>query len=106
MLSDRLAAERRAAKMRHFSQLIPRMKKTVLCIIGTRPEVIKMAPVIRALRACPQLALGVLNSGQHRELLVPLVEWFEHGIDADMRVMTQNQTLAQLTAELMRGFER
>ena len=82
------------------------MKKKILCIIGTRPEVIKMAPVVRALRGVPELSVDVLNSGQHRELLVPLVDWFELAIAADMRVMTANQTLSQLTAELLRGFER
>ncbi len=82
------------------------MKKKILCIIGTRPEVIKMAPVVRALRSVPELSVDVLNSGQHRELLVPLVDWFELAIAADMRVMTANQTLSQLTAELLRGFER
>lgn len=82
------------------------MAKKVVCIVGTRPEVIKMAPVIRALRAAGGISVEVLNSGQHRELLAPLVEWFELAIDADMQVMTANQTLSQLTAELMRGFER
>jgi UDP-N-acetylglucosamine 2-epimerase (non-hydrolysing) len=53
--------------------LVISVYKKVLCIIGTRPEVIKMAPVIRALRAAPELAVSVLNSGQHRELLAPLM---------------------------------
>jgi len=81
-------------------------KKKILCIVGTRPEVIKMAPVIRALRATPELAVSVLSSGQHRELLVPLIDWFELHVDADLRVMTDNQSLAELTARLMRGFEQ
>ena len=82
------------------------MTKKVLCIIGTRPEVIKMAPVIRALRAVPELAVSVLSSGQHRELLVPLIDWFDLHVDADLRVMTANQSLSELTARLMGGFER
>ena len=82
------------------------MTKKVLCIIGTRPEVIKMAPVIRALRAVPELTVSVLSSGQHRELLVPLIDWFDFYVDADMRVMTANQSLSELTARLMRGFEQ
>ena len=49
-------------------------RSKVVCIVGTRPEVIKMAPVIRALRAAPQLELSVLSSGQHRDLLAPLLE--------------------------------
>ena len=81
------------------------MKKKVLCIIGTRPEVIKMAPVIRALRATPGLEVEVLCSGQHRDLLVPLIDWFELTVDADLRVMTDDQSLSELTGRLMRGFE-
>lgn len=82
------------------------VNKKVLCIVGTRPEVIKMAPVIRALQAAPGLEVSVLSSGQHRELLVPLIEWFELKVDADLSVMTQNQSLSELTARLMLGFEQ
>jgi UDP-N-acetylglucosamine 2-epimerase (non-hydrolysing) len=82
------------------------MKKNVLCIIGTRPEVVKMAPVIRALRRESALSVKVLSSGQHRDLLAPLLDWFELSIDADLQVMTDNQSLGELTARLMRGFEQ
>lgn len=92
--------------MRKPRGTLPRMTKKVLCIIGTRPEVIKMAPVIRALRAVPELTVSVLSSGQHRELLVPLIDWFDFYVDADMRVMIANQSLSELTARLMRGFEQ
>ena len=81
------------------------MTKKVLCIIGTRPEVIKMAPVILALRAEPGLAVSVLSSGQHRELLVPLLDWFDLRVNDDMGGMTANQSLSALTARLMQGFE-
>jgi UDP-N-acetylglucosamine 2-epimerase (non-hydrolysing) len=81
------------------------MTKSVLCIVGTRPEVIKMAPVIRSLREVSELEVSVLSSGQHRELLVPLIDWFELEVDADLRVMTENQSLGELTARLIRGFE-
>jgi UDP-N-acetylglucosamine 2-epimerase (non-hydrolysing) len=79
--------------------------KKVLCIFGTRPEVIKMAPVVRALVETPALAVSVLCSGQHRELLLPLIEWFEIKIDADLSVMTDNQSLSELSSRLIRGFE-
>lgn len=82
------------------------MNEKVMCIIGTRPEVIKMAPVIRALRVAPDLSVSVLCSGQHRDLLVPLIDWFELKVDADLRVMTEDQSLSELTARLMRGFEQ
>jgi UDP-N-acetylglucosamine 2-epimerase (non-hydrolysing) len=81
------------------------MKKKVLCIVGTRPEVIKMAPVIRSLCEADELSVNVLCSGQHRELLVPLIEWFGLSIDVDLDVMMVNQSLAELTARMMRGFD-
>ncbi len=82
------------------------MKKKILCIVGTRPEVIKMAPVIRALREVPEFSVSVLSSGQHRELLLPLIDWFELVVDADLQVMCANQSLSELTARLMRGLEQ
>lgn len=81
------------------------MNEKVLCIIGTRPEVIKMAPVIRALRSVPELSVTVLNSGQHRDLLAPFIDWFELTVDAELRVMEENQSIAKLTARLIRAFE-
>jgi UDP-N-acetylglucosamine 2-epimerase (non-hydrolysing) len=82
------------------------MAKEVLCIVGTRPEVIKMAPVIRALRADPRFLVNVVSSGQHRELLLPLIDWFELNIESDLQVMTANQSLSELTARLIRGFDQ
>ncbi|HQR03438.1 MAG: UDP-N-acetylglucosamine 2-epimerase (non-hydrolyzing) [Proteobacteria bacterium] len=82
------------------------MNKKVSCIIGTRPEVIKMAPVIRALKAAGHFEVSTLSSGQHRELIAPLVDWFELDINADLSVMTENQSLSGLTARLMEGFDR
>jgi len=82
------------------------MKNNIVCIVGTRPEVIKMAPVIRALRAAPAFNLEVLCSGQHRDLLAPLAAWFEIGFDDDLKVMSDNQSLGELTARLTQAFER
>ena len=65
-----------------------------------------MAPVIRALKAVPALDVHVLSSGQHRELLVPLIDWFELTVDTDLKVMTHGQSLAELTGRLMPEFER
>ena len=64
-----------------------------------------MAPVIRALRAAPELDPEVLCSGQHRDLLAPLIDWFAIGIDQDLRVMSDDQSLGELTARLMQAFD-
>ncbi len=82
------------------------MNKTITCIVGTRPEVIKMAPVIRALRTAPDLVVEVLCSGQHRDLLAPLMAWFDISVDRDLKVMSDNQSLGELTARLMQAFEQ
>ena len=78
----------------------------VACVIGTRPELIKMAPVVHALAAAPEFRVSVLNSGQHRDLLAPLAGWFGLEFDDDLAVMTEEQSLAALTARLIESFER
>jgi UDP-N-acetylglucosamine 2-epimerase (non-hydrolysing) len=78
----------------------------IVCVIGTRPELIKMAPVVHALAGAAQFRVSVLNSGQHRDLLAPLAGWFEIGFDHDLAVMTEEQSLAGLTARLMESFDR
>jgi UDP-N-acetylglucosamine 2-epimerase (non-hydrolysing) len=82
------------------------LKPKIICIAGTRPEIIKMAPVIRALQMVEALDVHFLSSGQHRELLVPLIDWFELKVDTDLKVMTHGQSLAGLTGRLMPEFER
>ena len=62
-----------------------------------------MAPVIRTLRADSGFNVNVLCSGQHRDLLAPLAQWFELGFDEDLRVMSDNQSLGELTARLMQA---
>jgi UDP-N-acetylglucosamine 2-epimerase (non-hydrolysing) len=78
----------------------------VACVIGTRPELIKMAPVVHALVAAPEFRVSVLNSGQHRDLLALLAGWFGLEFDDDLAVMTEEQSLAALTARLIESFER
>jgi len=69
--------------------------------MGTRPEAIKMAPVIKALQAHPALEPVVVSTGQHKEMLAQVVDLFDLKVDHDLEVMQPNQTLASLTARLM-----
>jgi len=78
----------------------------ILCIIGTRPELIKMAPVVHALGADARFHVTVLCSGQHRDLLAPLVQWFGLVFQHDLGVMVEGQSLTALTARLMLAFEQ
>lgn len=76
------------------------MKIRVLCSIGTRPEAIKMAPVIDALAAAPWAEVRVLATGQHRELLEDVNRVYNIQPHANLDVMRPNQTLPELTGRL------
>jgi UDP-N-acetylglucosamine 2-epimerase len=76
----------------------------VLVAVGTRPEVVKMAPVVRALRDAG-LPTYLLSTGQHREMLEQMLEVFELRADRDLRVMRADQSLASLSADLLRGVD-
>ena len=79
----------------------------VLSVIGTRPEAIKMAPVINALKLEPgKIRSMVCVTGQHQEMLNPVLEFFDIQPDFDLAVMQPNQTLSQLTASLLVGLDR
>lgn len=74
----------------------------IACIFGTRPEVIKMASVIQQLQSMPhQFEVYILCTGQHRELLVPLLQWFDLHITKNIDIMQPNQQLNWLSAQIM-----
>ena len=77
------------------------MKKKIAVFIGTRPEAIKMAPVIKSLQNCKCLDPFVVSTGQHREMLQQVVDVFKLPIHLDLGVMVPNQTLADLSASLL-----
>ncbi|MHB1556913.1 MAG: non-hydrolyzing UDP-N-acetylglucosamine 2-epimerase [Isosphaeraceae bacterium] len=74
---------------------------TILCTIGTRPEAIKMAPVIRAFQAAPWARCRVLFTAQHRELVDQMLRFFEIEPDIDLDIMRPDQTLVELTSRLL-----
>ena len=77
----------------------------VLVVIGTRPEAIKLAPVVRAARAVA-FDVQVCVTGQHREMLRPILELFDITADHDLDLMTPGQTLSGLTAAALEGTTR
>lgn len=84
------------------------MKNTlpkVLSVVGTRPEAIKMAPVVQALRSEKRWEVKVLATGQHRELLDQVLQLFNIVPDLDLNAMRPNQSLAALTARLLTGID-
>ena len=78
-------------------------KPVVLIIFGTRPEAIKLFPVVHALRARAEITVRVLVTGQHRQMLDQVLEIGEITPDYDLNVMAPNQTLDALTARLLTG---
>ena len=74
-----------------------------LIIFGTRPEAIKLAPLVRALRADPAFEVVVCVSAQHRQMLDQVLAFFEIEPDYDLDLMTPGQTLPQLTARALTG---
>jgi UDP-N-acetylglucosamine 2-epimerase (non-hydrolysing) len=79
--------------------------RRIAVFIGTRPEAIKMAPVISALKRSNVFEPLVINTGQHRELIEQVIELFEIEIDRDLAVMEPNQSLAPLLARLLTGID-
>lgn len=74
------------------------MKKRILCAVGTRPEAIKMAPLVYFLRKHSYLDLKVLSTSQHREMLDQMLKVFDIVPDMDLDVMKHGQSLAELTS--------
>ena len=81
------------------------MALKIVCIVGTRPEAIKMAPVIRALKAAPWAEVTVLATGQHRQILDQVLSLFDITPDIDLNVMQPNQTLPDLTGRMIAGLD-
>ncbi len=75
----------------------------VAAVFGTRPEAIKMAPVVQALRTCPDTTPVVISSGQHRELLPQALAAFGLCADVDVGAMVAGQGLPALTSRVLEG---
>ncbi|HXG46166.1 MAG TPA: UDP-N-acetylglucosamine 2-epimerase, partial [Methylomirabilota bacterium] len=74
--------------------------RTIAVIAGTRPEAIKLAPVIQALTRSTVLTPLVVSTSQHRHLVAQVFDKFEIVVDHDLKVMRPGQTLWDLTGRL------
>ena len=81
-------------------------KLKVMSVFGTRPEAIKMAPLVKALQACEQIESIVCLTGQHREMLDSVMEIFRLTGDYDLHIMEKRQTLSTITCKTLLGMER
>ena len=84
----------------------PSRPLVVMPIVGTRPEAVKMAPLINLLRARPDdFEVKVCATAQHREMLDQVMDAFGVGYDFDLDIMQQGQTLTQVTTRALEGLE-
>lgn len=79
--------------------------KRILIAVGTRPEAVKMAPVIHALREQPWADVRVLATAQHRQMLDQIHEFFGISPELDLDMMRKNQTLSDLTARMIAAMD-
>ena len=77
----------------------------VMTIFGTRPEAIKMAPVVKALEAAPDMEAIVTVTAQHREMLDQVLDLFAITPDYDLNIMSQGQTLYDVTTRALEGLK-
>lgn len=82
------------------------MKKKISIIFGTRPEAIKLCPVVLAMKADPAIDCRVCVTGQHREMLQQVLDVFGVVPDVDLSLMQKDQTLADLTARALVALDR
>lgn len=79
--------------------------RKVMVVFGTRPEAIKMAPVVTALKERPELQTIVAVTAQHRQMLDQVLDLFQITPDEDLNVMQPGQTLSGLTSRIVQGME-
>lgn len=81
-------------------------KPRIVLVVGTRPEAIKVAPVVQEFRRFSEVETILVSTGQHREMLATALGAFDLEPDEDLAIMQHGQTLAQVTARAIEGLDR
>lgn len=89
----------------NFKFVEEKTRRKILVLFGTRPEAIKLAPVISELKKHGEFQTVVVSSSQHTDLLAPLLEIFSLNVDHDLEVMTANQTPNQVCAKVVSSLD-
>ncbi|HKS27643.1 MAG TPA: UDP-N-acetylglucosamine 2-epimerase (non-hydrolyzing) [Pyrinomonadaceae bacterium] len=94
----------------HFGETNPSWSdkdraKKVLTLFGTRPEAVKLAPIIRRLESCDDIQTLNITSAQHTDLLYPFLELLRIRVDYNLQVMEPNQTLNGTTARILASLD-
>lgn len=84
---------------------MPGTRVRVMTVFGTRPEAVKMAPLVKALEAAEEIESLVCVTAQHREMLDQVLEVFHIQPDDDLDIMEPNQTLGTITRKALAGIE-
>lgn len=82
------------------------MEKKILVVFGTRPEAIKMCPLVLELKKNKNLETVVCVTGQHREMLQQVLDTFKITPDYNLDIMKDNQTLSSITADILTGIDQ
>ena len=77
--------------------------KTVMLVFGTRPEAIKMCPLVKELKKRSGIRTLVCVTGQHRQMLDQVLHAFEVVPDFDLSIMKEKQTLFDITVNILQG---
>ena len=81
-------------------------KIKVMTVFGTRPEAIKMAPLVKELKSRKEIECIVCVTAQHRQMLDQVLEVFDIKPDYDLNIMSQGQTLSDITSKALKGLEQ
>jgi UDP-N-acetylglucosamine 2-epimerase (non-hydrolysing) len=84
----------------------PKLMKKIFIILGTRPEAIKLAPVIEKFQKSPLFETQVILTGQHKEMVTQVMEIFDLKADQNLEIMQHNQTLTDITNRTLKGLEK
>lgn len=76
----------------------------VVCLIGTRPEAVKMAPVILELQSLSNVKVVIVSTGQHQDIIMPILEGFSIKPDFDLEIMKPGQSLEEITTNTVLKF--
>jgi UDP-N-acetylglucosamine 2-epimerase (non-hydrolysing) len=79
--------------------------KNVLFIFGTRPEAIKLAPLIHRFKSSKEFVTKICVTAQHREMLDQVLKFFDIKVDYDLNIMEQNQTLFTVTSKIIKELQ-
>jgi UDP-N-acetylglucosamine 2-epimerase (non-hydrolysing) len=88
------------------ASIVDSSKPSVCFTLGTRPEAIKLAPVIKAFQQSSKFQTQVVLTGQHREMVKQVMDIFGLTADRDLDIMQQGQTLTDITQRSLQGLEK